>query len=280
MAMLLNPKTFLRTWERQLTDDEKKYIENNRFWERVIPGIKDLARATGRQDFEFFAEAYWDKEELERYFDGIYNDDLYKHLRRVAAGETAHYLRAHVEYLVSAGERKCHDVVYVENHDEERAATAMGERFSEAAAVLTGMIPGSIFLVNQGQEQGRRIRPPMQIGRYPQESRNGDLARFYGELLAIRKSELFQKGEWKMIEPKDGDPDVITIAVSHDGIRAVICVNMNQKVCECGVETGEEEIEIYNMTTGEYCPPQERTNEKIRIGLEPGEVKIMFLKKL
>lgn len=278
MAMLLNPETFLRTWEWCLAEDERQYTREHKFWQEAIPETKNYREKTRGGVFEFFAEAYWDKDELQKYFDGIYNDDFYKHLKRVSGGEPPYYLRSHVEYLIGHRGQGCHDVVYVENHDEERVAQAMGDRFSKAAAVLVGMIPDSIFLVNQGQEEGWKIRPPMQVNRYPNEQRDADLARFYDDLLTIRRLPLFQNGEWKMAQVESGDPNLISVEVTSGGTRAIICVNMSRLESGCGITRVGEKVEIYNLSEGEYCQPDETLPDNIGIKLAPAEVKIIYLK--
>lgn len=281
MAMLLNPDTFLCTWRWALTQKEIDYLKNNSFWQNLVPKIKEYTYKNGNNNFELIAEAYWDKEELGQSFDYIYNDDLYKHLKRVTNGESLLSLKSHLNYLFNKRNGKCKDLVYIENHDEDPATQTIGKMLSKPAALLTAIIPNSIFMVNQGQETGHQIKAPMQISRFPKENIDSDIARFYDDLLSLKKSTLFQYGSRKLVEYNQ-DLNLITIEISQKDqeIRAIICVNITQFPSLAEIDKKEEEnIQLYNLSTGSYCSPENVTDNKIVTKLNSGDIKIIYLSK-
>jgi hypothetical protein len=84
---------------------------------------------------------------------------------------------------------------FIENHDEPRAATALGERH-RAAAVVMSTIPGA-RLYHDGQFEGRRAHIPVQVDRAPDEPPDLELRDFYTRLLrAVRELS----GEWRLCE--------------------------------------------------------------------------------
>lgn len=231
MAMLLNPSTFLRTWGWTLSNEERSYIAHHSFWQEVIPQTKTKATLLGKS-FDFMAEAYWEKDVLAKNFDYIYRDELYKHLLRVAKGENCHHLKEHIAHLLycANSQQSCKDTVYLENHDEERAVKTMGKEFSQAAAALISFLPNTMLLINQGQEEGKLIRPPMQITRPPQEKSDLELKNYYQNLLQLKQSKLFREGQWTMAKlPNQGENLIILEVKSSDKlIKALVCINMGK----------------------------------------------------
>jgi len=278
MAMLPTPETFLRTWGWALTDEEKDFINKNNFWEKSVPAAKEAARLAGKDEFTVIAEAYWDRQNLEKWFDYIYNGDLYQHLKQITNGScSSEGLKLHLKQILERSEGY-RDLIYIENHDEERAVRGIKKEFSKATATLLALMDKSLFLVNQGQEMGFNIRPPMQIGRFPKENPDRDMTRFYEDLLSLRKSKLFQKGERKMKETMD--PNLVVMEVLGMGFRAEVCVNVGPYECNHQVERRGENFWIYNLSTGEKNSPIDKSiGETIGFRLKPSEVKIIFLGK-
>lgn len=307
MAMLINADTFLRTWGDHLTDEEKQYIRENNFWEKVIPEMKKYARARGKEDFSFAAEAYWDEAELGRNFDYIYGKAFYDHLKRIvinhepiveydSSGNKHNRLREHVEYLMGAVRNGRHyrDVLFTENHDEPRAVEVFGREPSRAVAALTGLIPESIFLMNGGQEDGRRIRPPMQISRLPYETPDETMQRFYEHLLKLKRSKLFQEGKYKMADISTGSDYIIALQVSIDSdstslrlppereLGAVVCINVGHTTATGRVtEIGrEEQADVYRLSEGDFVGnPDTQREGGMFIKLLPWETQIIFYGK-
>lgn len=280
MAMLINQETFKRSWGWCLSEDEKKNIENNPFWQTTIPEVKKRVAQEGKKNIEFIAEAYWEEQELGQYFDFIYNHDLYKHISESIRTGSVDNIKFDLNSLIkNPNQIKNHWIIYTENHDEKRAIEFMGERFSKPAAVLAAMVRDSIFMVNQGQESGCRHRPPMQVSRYRSEESNPDMARFYDDLLSIRRSDLFQTGEIRIINSENSDQNSILFEISKTDTmtRAIVAVNISQWTSFAQIGKDEGHLDIYNLTNGEKSKGDEVQNDKLTLKLEPGEVKIVCL---
>jgi hypothetical protein len=295
MAMLLTPTVFLRTWEGHLTEAEGHYLRESNFWARAIPNAKERARRAGRDNFTFIAEAYWDKDELRDYFDAVYGKELYDDLSRIVVfREPAwQHLRGSVSYLMRpiGHGRGCRDVLFVENHDEERAVAKFGKEPSMAAASLTGSIPDAIFLLNQGQEEGRRKRPPMQIGRFPDEPLDPDVMAFYERLLMLKRSRLLQEGAWRLAPISTPSESIIALHVAGDGepqriesgpasrVGAIICINLSDsRVFGWIVEIGpDKDAQVYRLTRGGVVPnPDIHRDRGMFIVLEPWEAQVIM----
>lgn len=294
MAMLLNPGTFTRTWGFLLSEEERRYIHKHPFWERAIPLVKNKVRNEGRDNFYFIAEAYWDKEQLGEHFDYIYAKDFYDHLRRIVQkGDSplrrdgGNNLLDHVRYMMTAYEdlgRHYKDVLFIENHDERRAIEEFGKEPSKAAAVLAGLIPNSLFLLNQGQARGNRVRPPMQIGRFPREEGIDDVREFYDRLISLKRSALFQKGDWEMAEVRDSAPSIVPMRVRYrrggKTMYAYICTNFGPQTASCRIPaiTGEHEVLAYDLNNNQtvFNPDQERSGG-MYAELLPWQTEIIFV---
>ncbi|MBP6866565.1 MAG: hypothetical protein KBC12_03440 [Candidatus Pacebacteria bacterium] len=297
MAMLLDASTFIRTWDRLLSDQEKDYISQNEFWEKTIPIIKESVKEKGDRPFHFIAEAYWDKEELGKNFDFIYRKDFYDHLKKVKDGEAdPESLTKHLQYLIERAnnERHYRDVLFVENHDEERAKATFGEEASGAAAVLAGLIPDSIFLVNQGQPEGKEIRPPMQIGRWPNETPNENLKNQYEKLLLLKHTNLFENGKWSTFEIDALPPDIHAIRVEapthdieHDDpdeykLGAIVLVNFSkyENTGHLPQINKDYELEVQSLSEGVIPNPDMERIGGTFVKLKPWETQMVFYSKI
>ncbi len=243
-----------------------------------MPAAKEAVKSAGKDEFMVIAEAYWDRQNLERWFDYIYNGDLYQHLKQITNGWcSSEGLKLHLKQILERNEGY-RDLIYIENHDEERAVRGIKKEFSKATATLLALMDKSLFLVNQGQEMGFNIRPPMQIGRFPKENPDMEMARFYKDLLNLRRSKLFQKGERKMKETADSN--LVVMEVSGMGFRAEVSVNVGPYECNYQVERRGENFWVYNLSTGEKnILTAEDNSETVSVKLKPSEVKIIFLGK-
>ncbi|GAA4697413.1 hypothetical protein GCM10023215_39550 [Pseudonocardia yuanmonensis] len=90
-------------------------------------------------------------------------------------------------------------VRFIENHDEPRAAAVFDERRQRAAAVATLTQTGA-RLVHDGQFDGRRVRLPVFLGRYPDEVGDPDLAGFYDALVSALSDPTFRTGTWELCD--------------------------------------------------------------------------------
>src|SRR5262249_5243123 len=94
---------------------------------------------------------------------------------------------------------------FIENHDEPRAASVFSPAKERAAAVTTATLPGA-SLFYEGQFEGRKVRPPVFLGRRPSEQLDLPLQSFYRRLLAAINSPVFRDGHWSLCD-RTGWPD-------------------------------------------------------------------------
>ncbi len=139
------------------------------------------------------AEAYWDLEwDLQQLgFDFTYDKRLYDRIREGQARDIAAHLGADMDY-----QRKL--VRFLENHDEPRSAQVFGDEKIAAAATLTATLPGMRFY-HQGQLEGRRRRPPVQLARAADEQPDERCIRLYERLLRVSAEEIFHRGTWRLL---------------------------------------------------------------------------------
>lgn len=221
MAMLVTSEVFRRVWGAPQQANARCSDE---FWEKAIETVK--AHHPG---FLFLAEVYWDMErELQHQgFDYTYDKKLYDRLR---SGDGA-AVRAHLQQNDAYQPRAAR---FIENHDEERAVTALGRSGSRAAALLIASLPG-LRLFHQGQFEGRTVRQPVQLNRLPPETPDTELARFYRRLLQATSRPVFHDGTWELLTPRqawpgNGSHRSIVAYTWHvpGGDRALIAVNLGE----------------------------------------------------
>jgi len=216
MAMLMMNPIFERTWggragPRPATE----------YWVDLISAVK-----TRHPGFLFVAEAYWDLEwELQQQgFDFCYDKKLYDRLEHSNAENIRLHLCADLAYQGKL-------LRFIENHDEPRAAATFSPAKQRAAAVTVASLPG-IRLFHEGQFEGRRVRPPVFLGRRGNETVDEDLQSFYRELLAAVHHPVFREGEWKLCD-RTGWPDngsfqnLVAWSWQHKEERYLIVVNLS-----------------------------------------------------
>jgi glycosidase len=130
MAMLLLGDVFVRTWGGEFDPSGAD------FWSEAIGTVKAKHPA-----FLFIGEVYWDLEyRLQQLgFDYTYDKRLHERL----VHDDADSLRAH---LGASFEFQRRLTRFIENHDEPRAAAALGRERAPAAAVLALTVPGTACL--------------------------------------------------------------------------------------------------------------------------------------
>jgi len=190
MAMLFLNAIFERTWGTRAGPRPA-----TEYWSDVIPAIK--SRYPG---FLFIAEAYWDLEfELQQKgFDFCYDKKLYDRLEHSNAENIRLHLCADMAYQGKL-------LRFIENHDEPRAAATFSSTKERAAALTMATLPG-LKLFHEGQFEGRKVRPPVFLGRRPDEPVNEGLRVFYRKLLEAINRPVFREGHWTLCE-KTGWPD-------------------------------------------------------------------------
>lgn len=287
MAMLINPDTFIRTWGDHLTEEEKAYINNNRFWDKAISKVKARVAEEGR-GFIFIAEAYWDTEDLQEVFDYLYRKELYDDLVKfmVDHNDVGQDVKNNIAHIL--GERRFGYVLFTENHDELRAVEKFGKEGSKAAAALTGLIPNSIFLLNQGQELGWEKRVPMQLNHFIESTIDKDMVGFYNRLLSLKHSKLFQEGEWSLYDINSDNPNLISLRVRAKDktrlpegveINAIICINLREYGAAGIVQDVQRDMQtyVYRLNSGDYLEDIDRErNGGLHVVLDPYETQIVF----
>jgi hypothetical protein len=188
MAMLLTNDVFAKTWGRYTGAPPA-----DEFWVAVIRRLRQR-----HPDGVLIAEAYWDMEWIlqQQGFDFCYDKRLYDRLVHEDAGAVRMHLKAGYDY-----QRQL--IRFIENHDEPRAATALPGGRGRAAAVAVATLPGAT-LWHDGEFEGRRVRLPVFLARYPDEPVDEDLRRFYRRLVGAA-AEL-RRGSWTLLETA-GWPD-------------------------------------------------------------------------
>lgn len=216
MAMLLLNHIFERTWSGRAGIKPK-----TEYWSEVISAVHET-----HPEMLFMAEAYWDLEwDLQRLgFDYCYDKRLYDRLKHDTPEGVRQHLRADLGYQEKL-------VRFLENHDEPRAAATFAPEQQRVAAVATFTLPGARFF-HEGQFEGRKVRPPVQLRRRPQEPVDADLQDFYRTLLGELNTPALRDGEWRLLE-RSGWPDnasylnLVAWSWRHADERVVIVVNLS-----------------------------------------------------
>ncbi|MFW0795575.1 alpha-amylase family glycosyl hydrolase [Gordonia sp. CPCC 205515] len=243
MAMLMMNDVFARTW-----GDRAGPRPADEFWPRVIAAVR-----ADHPEFRFIAEAYWDTESAlaAQGFDHCYDKSLYDTLVHEPS-----VLWARLPEDASA-QRKL--LRFIENHDEPRASRVFGERDRLAAVVTLTQIGAR--LIHHGQIEGRRIRVPVQLRRFPDEPVDADRAVFYRALLGALADETFRAGEWRRCA---SDGDVVAWSRSGPG-HWVVAVNVGDDVAS-GTLAAPIEAQWENPLTGEVLRPRD---DRLRVSLGP-----------
>jgi hypothetical protein len=180
-AMLVLDDVFEGTWGRRGPD----------FWKPCLARVRSEHPGT-----VFMAEVYWNLEYRlqQEGFDFTYDKTLYDRLLDGDAESVRAHLRAGLDY-------QHHCVRFVENEDEQRAATRFADPDRHRAALLvTGMIPG-LLLCHHGQEDGLRLHSPLIAARRPPEEGSEPHRRAYRELLHLLAEPARHDGTWRLLEP-------------------------------------------------------------------------------
>lgn len=219
MAMLTMNSVFHQTWGwLGLNPPEED------FWTYVVPRVKDKS-----PNFLFVAEVYWNMnwELLQQGFDYTYDKVMYDRLRSGDVNGITQHLGAHMDYLKR-------QIRFIENHDEPRAADALGLERSRPAAVLISTVPGATLL-HDGQYTGRVIKLPVQISRQPKERAHLGLERFYHRLLEEASDDIYRTGEWRMFrcyascDGCQGDYNLIAYGWRNGDDLRLIILNLSEE---------------------------------------------------
>ena len=223
MAMLMMNSIFAKTWgERAGAAPQTDY------WNEIIPAVRQV-----HPQMMFMAEVYWNLEhELQlQGFDYTYDKRIYDRLINREINEIKAHLRADLSYLES-------NIRFIENHDEPRAMSILGEDRQRAAAALICTLPGAALL-HQGQLGGRRIKLPVQISRQPAETHHPLLEEFYKRLLPEVQAPVYRQGKWRMLEAQpafEGSQSherLIAYTWEDNGDYRLVAVNLGGEWARC-----------------------------------------------
>lgn len=257
MAMLMTNDVFARTW-----GDRVGLPPADDYWPTVINRVH-----VTHPGFLFIAEAYWDLEWAlqQQGFDYCYDKRLYDRLLHESAEQVRGHLQADVGYQNGL-------VRFIENHDEPRAASAFGGRRARAAAVAALSQTGA-RLVHDGQIDGRRVRLPVFLGRFPNEPADGATREFYLSLLTTLADPTFHGGDWRLCDrsgwPGD-DTYLDLVAWGWDGpTRWLVVVNLSDRVARGHVRAPWPDLPDGTWTLTDPTNDQrfERSSADLRDGM-------------
>jgi hypothetical protein len=231
MTMLLLNTIFERTWGSRV--GQRPATE---YWVDVIRTIKKP-----HPSFLFIAEAYWNLEwELQQQgFDFCYDKELYDRLEHSNAESVRLHLCADLAYQEKL-------LRFIENHDEPRAAATFSDAKHRAVAVTMATLPGA-RLFHEGQFEGRKVRPPVFLGRRPHEPVDQGLQSFYTTLLEIIDRPVFCEGQWSLCG-LTGWPDnasyqnLVAWSWRKDDDRYLIINNLSDSSVQARVRISWEDV--------------------------------------
>jgi glycosidase len=224
MAMLVLNDVFAQTWERRV----------DLLW--GLPATEFWPEATRRAPMTYLAEVYWDREfQLQQQgFDFTYDKLLLDRLHHGDPHQARGHLRADPSYSAKLAR-------FLENHDEARSATEFGPRL-RAAAALTFTLPGLRFFFD-GQLEGADVRPPVQLGRWPENPERADIRDLYARLMKVIDKPLFHDGAWTLLDVGGaGDltnDDLIAYAWRKGKDLAIVAANITGHDAQGLVQVGE-----------------------------------------
>jgi len=178
---------------------------------------------------------YWNREfQLQQQgFDFTYDKRLLDHLHAGDVRQASGHLQADAPYSARLAR-------FLENHDEARSATAFGHRL-RAAAALSFTLPGLRFFFD-GQLEGAHARPPVQLGRWPDDLDRFDIRDLYARLLKTIDQAVFHDGGWTLLDTPDSHLIACAwrtlMASGQVGEMAVIVANVTTHFTEGVVRLG------------------------------------------
>ncbi len=246
MAMLMTNEVFQRTWGHRSGPPPEQD-----FWPLIIGELR-----VGHPETWLIAEAYWDMEwELQHQgFDFCYDKRLYD---RVLACD-ARSIRAHLQADLAYQARL---VRFLENHDEPRVAERLEPDAERSAAVVIATLPGAP-LWHEGQFEGRRVRPPVFLGRRPDETPDHELAAWYRSLIATVAASGMRAGTWRMLDVREwpdnhSGANILAWAWAANGTggRHVVVVNLSGAPAQARIplewtDLGGRQVQLRDLLEG------------------------------
>ena len=264
MAMLVFNDVFDRTWRRILRD--RWDVLPTEFWRETTWMIPQPV---------YLAEVYWNLENriLDEGFQFAYDKRL------LDALHASNRSRRLLDLLTARDPDPARLCRFIENHDEPRSAAALGEQLP-AAVCLMSTLPGMRFFF-AGQREGRRIRTPVQLGRWPDEAVDPQVQELHRRVLEFASEPVLHDGVWRILNVSSGGDDswgnVLAYRWRLEGSLAVIVANLGDIASQAHVDVAGDlpagaEFEFVDRLTGEsYRWPRDSLNARgLWVRLEPG----------
>lgn len=257
MAMLLLPDVFNNTWQRSMQP----------FWRNCLDHVRSKHPGT-----LFMAEVYWNREwELQQEgFDFTFDKRLYDRLVSGDAESIRAHLRASTEY-------QSHCLRFLENHEEQRAASRFAHPdHHRGALLLTGMVPG-MLLCHHGQAEGRRLHASIQVCRLPPEEGSEAHRAAFKELRHLLSEPARHDGTWRLLEPFNESSNSLigclwTLPVHHS---LLLVVNASWQPVSGALnlnELAKRDCQIQDCINGgpfTVLKSEDLTHEGFEISLQP-----------
>lgn len=246
MAMLMSTTIFADGW------GERAGVKpNTEFWTEVTQEVRKT-----HPDFMFLAESYWDTERMltDQGFDYCYDKTFYDKLLYRPASEIRAYIHDHRDDL----SKRC---LFIENHDEPRAASLYDPSKNLAAATAVMTLPG-MRLLHDGQLEAKHIKIPVHVNTGPDEAIQTELQASYQKLLQS-VSMWPREGEWHLYNLTNDA--VIAWVWVHEQTTRYVFINYSDQPTECNAYIPA--AEYVDVLTGETIHAPEQANDSYVVPL-------------
>jgi len=223
MAMLVFNDVFDRTWRCILRD--RWDVPSTEFWletTQMLPAAIYLAEVYWNLEGRILGEGFhfaYDK----RFLDALHDPDRVRRMRDLLAVSEPD------------SRRLCR---FVENHDEPRSAASLGAQLPAALCIMA-TIPGMRFFFD-GQQDGRRFRAPVQLGRWPDEVGDPEIQTLHERVLEFARDPVLHDGAWRILNVSAGGDDTWINVLAHrwrsESSLAVIVANLGTVASQAHVD--------------------------------------------
>ncbi|MCX8056456.1 MAG: alpha-amylase family glycosyl hydrolase [Ignavibacteria bacterium] len=237
MAMLLLSDIFLDNWKNFPLP--KDYVPAaQEFWHEAIKKVKKK-----NPEFVFIAEVYWSREDdlLELGFDYVYEKKLYDML----IDHKVEFINEYIKKVFSYQRKR---LLFIENHDEQRAAHIFPIDKLKAVATLIYTLP-SMKLIYDGQLEGKKFHHAIQLNRIQNENVNSELKNYFKLLFQSIKKSTIPNGYFKLLQPFtawEGNPafyNFVTYLYEDDKFnKDLVVINLSPYQSQCRVK-----VECYDL---------------------------------
>jgi hypothetical protein len=149
---------------------------------------------------------------------------------------------------------------FIENHDEERAATKFGKEKSLAAGVVISTIKG-MKLFYDGQLEGKRVKLPVQLGKEPEERISQRVRTYYKKIFEITNNDIFRRGNWTMLETVPAGEGNISYSNFFSWIwdykneLRIVVINYSAATAQCrlqiNIDSDRENVTLLDLIAGD-----------------------------